>query len=552
MMSQRLSSKYLLLSLAVALIPLISFAALYNYYTMQLVSQITDEQLATRMAATQNEMRVFLRERGYEIAALADQFTDPGLFEHEGSRLLSIEMEDLLRLQTDDSSIYGIAFFGKSGELSWTFPDDLVLDELNAGIIFEGVVLSDPSTRSWEHPPYILMKSQVNFHGRQVEAPSIGLIIRFNSITEMMKGLDQPHTYRSVLRVSSGQTYDVVGQPIEAKVSSFQREILPGWSLHLLQNHGLVSTPIEQMRIWLIVLVVCTVVGLLLLHFNISRKLNQQVDSIVKSVEQVAAGDLDSPVKQSTSLEMDKLAKAIDTMRMQLKGFITSTLEIERRASLGQLAAGLAHDIRNPLTTIKTTIVALTKREKDLVNRDMLNMLEDEIDRMNDVIENLLDYARPREPKAELLNLSELLESMATLLSASARENNVTIRIECPAATEVWIDDGQLRQVLMNLMLNAIQAVGRDGGNLLIRCTEKFDCVDVIISDSGTGIPKDVMPHIIEPFFTTKSAGTGLGLAICNALIHNNNGQLIITSKEGQGTTVSLQLPKAIGGQSDE
>lgn len=545
MVRHRFSSKYLLLSLVVALVPLISFSVLYNSYFVQLVSQLSDEQLATRLAATQNEIQVFLRERRYELDALADQFEDPELFEIDGRGLLSSEVEDLLRLQTDPRSVYGIAFFDADGQLTWTFPQGIIAKDNEGYSAFEGVDISDPSPHSWEQPSWLLMKKKVEFHGIGNQAPTIGLIIRFSSITEILSGLNQAGAYKPILSVGNNQHYDVVGQPVELSESSYQQPLLSHWALHLVQNQGLVTSPLEQMRFWLIILVICTIAGLLLLHISISRRLGKQVDTIVSSVERVALGDLETPIGQTNSAEMSRLTDAIESMRHQLKAFITSTLEIERRASLGQLAAGVAHDIRNPLTTIRTTIVALVKREKDQDNRDMLVMLEGEIDRVNDVIENLLNFARPRDPHGERIFLQASLDSLKSLVNASAREQGISISIDCSDTLFVWADPVHLRQVLMNLVLNSIQAMGVKGDLLQIRCAQAQNHVELLLSDNGPGIPEDVLPHIAEPFFTTKSVGTGLGLAICHVLVKKNQGELHFESQSGHGTQVTLKLPFA-------
>lgn len=186
----------------------------------------------------------------------------------------------------------------------------------------------------------------------------------------------------------------------------------------------------------------------------------------MQGVEQLAAGDLESPIRQSASHEMRRLTQAIERMRHQLKQVIRSTLEIDRQASLGQVAAGLAHDIRNPLTTMQTTLQALARREGKAEHRQMLLMLTEEIDRVNEVISNLLDFARPREPQRECLALPALFEGIGALVNASARRQNISLQIDCPPTMTLYADAGHLRQILMNLLLNALQAMptaGRSG-----------------------------------------------------------------------------------------
>lgn len=548
--SNRLASKYLWLSLLVALIPLVGFASLYDAYFSQLVTRLTEEQLATRMAATQNEFRVFIRERKYELETLSDQFDQPALFENQGRQALSAELENLLRLQMDQRTIYGVVFFDRNDRISWTFPEGLHLEPgpLGKGIQFEGAELVGPSPHSFDHPAWVILRKPESTGTTGEQRGSVGLILRFNSLTEILRNLDQGSAYRVLLRVNDGRVYDVVGQLVKEPVFAHHRlPLLPGWWLYLMQDRELVMSPVERMRYWLILLMGCAVAGLLSLYLSISRRLNRQTGSLIESVEKVAQGDLDTPVTAAEGMEMQRLTQAIEQMRHQLKTFIRSRLETDRQATLGQLAAGLAHDIRNPLTTIRTTIVALSRREKSPDNREMLELVEGEIDRVNEVIEDLLNFARPRQPHAEHIAVEELLSSISTLVSASARQQGVSIDIACPHGLTLWADGGHVRQILMNIILNALDSMSTDGGTIRLDATTAGDEILIAVTDQGQGIPEEVLSHVMEPFFTTKSAGTGLGLAISNVLLRSNAGRMAVISNPGQGTTIQVFLPASTG-----
>jgi len=278
---------------------------------------------------------------------------------------------------------------------------------------------------------------------------------------------------------------------------------------------------------------------------SISRRLNRQVESLIDSVEKVALGNLETPVANVQGVEMLRLRQAIERMRRQLKTFIRSTLAIERQATLGQLAAGLAHDIRNPLTTIRTTVAALARRETNPENKEMMGLVEEEIDRVNDVLENLLNFARPRDPLASKIDAKELLNGIVALVGASARNQSIELRVTCASSLAFWADEGHVRQVLMNLLLNALEAMSVQGRLIQLDACQKGDEVALSVCDDGQGMPEDILAHIMEPFYTTKSAGTGLGLAICNTLIKSNGGRMSIDSIKGKGTTVTVFLPVA-------
>lgn len=556
----RMSTRYLWLSLVAALVPLLSFAALYDGYFSQLVTRITDERLATRMAATENEFSVYLKERQYELATLADQFDDPRIFTPGGAAYLPRELRDLLTLQAEHQTLYGIAFFDAQQNLVWTFPEDALNKERYTRIRdmpvsrFDNVELIGPEPHSWSRPPALLMRGDVQTSTLEQEtrSPSIALILRFNTLTAIPRTLQVGGVFKPLISVPDGRTYDIVGQPVDSAQKIISRyQMAPGWTLQLVQNRELVEPPSAQMRYWLILLVIGTAAALLIIHLAISRRLKRQVDTLVHSVEQVAAGDLESPIAQVSSDEMSRLTQSIERMRHQLKQVIRSTLEIERQASLGQVAAGLAHDIRNPLTTMHTTLQALVRREPNPEHREMLLMLDEEIDRVNDVIGNLLNFARPRDPQRELVALPELFDSLTALVNASARRQNVFIDIDCPEGLSVYADAGQLRQILMNLTLNALQAM-RGGGRITYSASQTDKDTALYVSDNGPGMPEEILSRATEPFFTTKETGTGLGLAICQTLAVRNGAQLSIETATGNsdsskeitaGTRVTLRFP---------
>ncbi|MEH6627806.1 MAG: HAMP domain-containing sensor histidine kinase [Motiliproteus sp.] len=552
--SNRLATKYLWLSLMVALIPLVGFAGLYDAYFSKLVTRLTEEQLATRMAATENEFRVFIRERKFELEALSDQFDNPDLFTANGRQRLSPELESLLRLQVDARSVYGIVFYDQRGQVAWTFPEQqqTLLSFAAPAYDFEGAELIGPTPYSIEHPARVVLREPLKpgtdfgQKGSTGQEGGIGLIIRFNSLTEILRDLDRGSTFRVFLQAGDNYSYDVVGQPVNIADSPTQQlALIPGWSLHVIQDAGLVMSSVERMRYWLIFLMACTVAGLLWLHMSISRRLNRQVECLIDSVEKVAQGDLETPVTTVQGVEMQRLTLAIERMRLQLKTFIRSTLKIERQATMGQLAAGLAHDIRNPLTTIRTTVTALSRREKDQENKEMMAVIEEEIDRVNDVLEHLLNFARPREPHAKRVDVGKLLSSISTLVGASARNQNIELSIDCEQPLQLWVDEGHVRQILMNLVLNALEAMLVKGSLIQLAATTHEDCIALTVSDDGQGMPAEIRTHIMEPFFTTKPAGTGLGLATCATLANSNGGKMTIDSIEGEGTRVSLFLPIA-------
>jgi len=218
-------------------------------------------------------------------------------------------------------------------------------------------------------------------------------------------------------------------------------------------------------------------------------------------------------------------------------------------ASLGQLSANIAHEIRNPLTSIKMRLYSLKEESKNnsTVSED-LSVIDEEISRMEGTVNNFLDFARPPELNLESADIARILEATINLLTPKARAQMIVIQkqlSELPLV--IKIDKEQIRQVFLNIMLNAIEAMPQ-GGTLKIAVAKVDDkksnkALEIKISDTGTGITTDIKHKVTEPFFTTKAEGTGLGLFIASRIVKMHKGNLDIDSYSGKGTTVILRIP---------
>ncbi len=231
----------------------------------------------------------------------------------------------------------------------------------------------------------------------------------------------------------------------------------------------------------------------------------------------------------------------------------------DRLATAGQLAAGAAHEIRNPLTSIRSTIQYLKKDIESEDKRVLLDGLIEEVDRINEIIEGLLSFAKPSKPVTEKVNLDFLLEQTFSLVATTARKKNIVINYKYNIDEKTLIaDSSQLKQVFLNIILNALQAM-EDGGYLYISVDLKKsegypgkqrESFYIVFRDTGFGISKENIDYIFDPFFTTKKDGTGLGLSISYGIIQQHGGEIEIESKtkneypDNNGTTVSIILPR--------
>ncbi|MBD3308603.1 PAS domain-containing protein [candidate division KSB3 bacterium] len=218
----------------------------------------------------------------------------------------------------------------------------------------------------------------------------------------------------------------------------------------------------------------------------------------------------------------------------------------ERLASVGQLAAGVAHEIRNPLGALKG-FLQYFQRKLSLPEQDRtyLSVMVNEVDRLNTVISNLLDFARPRQPVLEPCDLAAHLQHVLKLVESDRQAKGIAIRLDLEdPLPQILLDCDQITQVLLNILLNGIQAT-EPGGEMQIRAAVQPEDqqVELTITDSGQGIAVEDLPKIFDPFFSTKKRGSGLGLAIAHTIIEHHQGHIRVESAQGAGTTFRIYLP---------
>jgi polar amino acid transport system substrate-binding protein len=210
--------------------------------------------------------------------------------------------------------------------------------------------------------------------------------------------------------------------------------------------------------------------------------------------------------------------------------------------ALGLMVAGFAHEIRNPLTSIKTFIDLLPYKLNNRVFREkFMEIVPKEINRLTSLITDLLEYSKPRKPNREVIKVKEILDSIYHLLQKQIGDKSVNFMVNVDENAYIYADKHQIKQVFINLILNSLEAIPHAG---LIKVTTK--CVngltEIIIEDNGKGIPQEHLDKVMDPFFTTKKDGTGLGLFICYQIVQENGGNINIESQIDTGTKVTIKL----------
>jgi len=221
--------------------------------------------------------------------------------------------------------------------------------------------------------------------------------------------------------------------------------------------------------------------------------------------------------------------------------------QADRLATLGRMAANIAHEIRNPLASLTGAIEALARPAATGEDRERLTQIVGrESERLNRIITNFLEYARPAPLVPETVDVAELVEDVLVLLEHRGLPPGLKLVRELPPALAWRADPQQLRQALWNLCLNAVEAMP-GGGELRLAATVEGDVLRLTVSDTGEGIAAADLPHVFEPFFSTKPGGSGLGLALVERIVRDHGGEVALRSLPGAGTTVTLTLPARHG-----
>lgn len=304
----------------------------------------------------------------------------------------------------------------------------------------------------------------------------------------------------------------------------------------------------------------------------ISKLIIKPVRELLNALNRVAAGDLSARVQVKENNEMGQLAGAFNRMtarladnRLELTAHLVEVtrlnqnlartqrelLSSEKLASVGRLAAGVAHEIGNPLSAIAGYLDILARRKYlEPQDQELLTRLQSEVERIHGIIRELLDYSRPQDESLDLIELNDSVKSTLILMRGEKGFSLVELELDLGELPPLRANRSSVQQLIMNLCLNAIQAMP-EGGHLSIQTRAAVrggqPGMELVVADTGPGISRENLDHIFDPFFTTKEPGqgTGLGLSICLRIVDNLQGKIEAESRPGSGAAFKIWLPAA-------
>jgi signal transduction histidine kinase len=306
---------------------------------------------------------------------------------------------------------------------------------------------------------------------------------------------------------------------------------------------------LETLRVQLIsVFAVALALGAVM-PFLAFRKFFKILHLLRDATEHIAGGRFEKIPVQASEIEMRQLMEAFNQMVAELERHEAQMIQTQKLSSLGTMAAGVAHQLNNPLNNIWTSC-QIAFDELDACDkpfmRKMLNNIDQETIRARDIVKGLLEFSRTKIFSLRWIELSQIAKRAMTLIAAQVPAE-VEVRTEIPADLKVQVDVQRFQEVLLNLLLNAVEAIGTQPGRVTLRAVadEASGQAVITVEDSGPGIPTEIRSRIFDPFFTTKSdgQGTGLGLAIAYGIIKQHHGSISVDSKPDAGATFVIRLP---------
>ena len=453
------------------------------------------------------------------------------------NQLMDISREKLRDLaETIENSIKTSMQAGKS-------------DEVKSILEAVGTLSDLEKVRIFSRDGIVLVSSQPGERGRKVDAHDLEAFHeqRFSTVYHT-KNLERPNFYIVKPIMNEPACYPCHGNNPNQINGILDVEV------SMEKVHQRVST----LRKFMMTSAAATLTALVLaILYLMSRLVSNPIRKLITTMRKAETGDLSVRVEPDKTLEFNELGQNFNSMisklekaQEDLKHLHEEQMErVDRFATIGELAAGIAHEIKNPIAGIGGAIQVLTDElAPGDHRREIFAEILNQIDRIDQDVKDLLSYARTAKPTLAECDINKVVQQVLFLVRDRAAQQQVHVDVKFDESIpKIEIDDKQIQQVLVNLTLNGIQAMP-EGGTLTLATglhnnADGPQFVEIEVQDSGRGIPPEIMRKIFTPFFTTRHTGTGLGLPISQKIVHQHEGKIEVKSEAGQGTSFKILLP---------
>lgn len=363
------------------------------------------------------------------------------------------------------------------------------------------------------------------------------------------------HGYKAALaRITDAQ--DGLSEAHLEHVRLYGKEMVEAAELLLANETLRIRATIKELLIQLAVSVAASLVLGIFAAWLMFGKLFNALHIINAATRRIARGVFEPLPEVGSQQEAKGIVDALNSLVAELEIRQDQLLQAKKLSSIGTLAAGIAHQLNNPLNNISTSsqiaLEELHTCEPEFL-RKMLTNIENESMRAKEIVQGLLEFSRERSFTLSAVRLKDLTDKTLRLVSSQV-PSNIRIRSEIPSDLTMDLDVQRMQEALLNLVINAVFAIGANDGAISLLARAEEETVELRIKDTGKGIPKDVQDKIFDPFFTTRGecGGTGLGLSIVYGVIERHRGNITVESAPGEGTTFIIRLPRQLAQAGEE
>ncbi|KAA0258143.1 HAMP domain-containing histidine kinase [Deferribacter autotrophicus] len=529
------------------MLPLILISFYSSYIASKSINRITEKQINELIVGISNQIVSTYDKMKGDIFQMADNpMIQLSFLQFKYGQRMNMVRDKLALYRSNNKFYERITLFTGDGEPVLTVPstyknlyehvDKLFLREVfNYDFYLKEDLVGDKFL--------VMIKRVYDFEDNTLPVGLLVFEVPANKVLAYFINLDLGYKVSKVVENTDGKiiyktadTNEIVG----SKVKIYKGEVpFLNWVIKLgIPENVLFNDVYELRNKSLIFSIIVSFVAFIVALYFVQRFL-KPIKEIIYGTEKFSHGDFDYEIKLKSGKELKILAEAINKMAKRLQKRQNELIQANKLASLGLLAAGIAHEVKNPLAGIRATIQLIYKRSNDTNVKNMAENVISEIDRLNKIVVDLLQFSKPDEIHKERCLLDEIIEKSINLVRKKMDEKRITI-LKSVENCYVIADCDHLLHIIINILLNAISAVEDEKGEIKIIGRVSGSKYILEICDNGIGISEDKIEHIFDPFFSLKEDGTGLGLSIVYTLMQKNGIKYEIKSKKGEGTVLKL------------